>query len=66
MKVTGDTAVPTMNEAQETVMSRFQLLRPLIEDSVSVPALARTSGVPVPTLRRWLRLYRAYGVSGLT
>lgn len=65
MNVTGDMAASAMNDAQDTAMSRFQLLRPLIEDSVSVPALARSSGVPVPTLRRWLRLYRAHGVSGL-
>lgn len=65
MNVTGDTAAPALNGAQETAMSRFRLLRPVIEDSISVPTLARTSGVPVPTLRRWLRLYRAHGVSGL-
>lgn len=65
MNITSDAAAPAMDGIQATAMSRFQLLRPVIEDSVSVPALARTSGIPVPTLRRWLRLYRAHGLSGL-
>ncbi len=51
--------------ADGTALARFRLLRPALEESVSVPALSAASGVPVPTLRRWLRLYRLHGLAGL-
>lgn len=53
------------DEADETALARFRLLRPVLENGVSVPAAAQASGVPVPTLRRWLRLYRQQGTAGL-
>jgi len=65
MTIPADASEPATDGVEDTAMSRFRLLRPVIENGVSVPALARTSGVSVPTLRRWLRLYRAHGVSGL-
>jgi putative transposase len=49
----------------EKAMSRFRLLRPALEDGVPVTALAAGSGVSVPTLRRWLRLYHKHGLVGL-
>jgi putative transposase len=49
----------------EKALARFRLLRPVLENEVSVPAAARAAGVAVPTLRRWLRLYRRYGMAGL-
>lgn len=51
--------------ADGTALSRFRLLRPVLEDGVSVPAVSTASGIPVPTLRRWLRLYRLHGLAGL-
>jgi putative transposase len=51
--------------ADEQALIRFRLIRPAIEDEVPVPAIADTSGVSVPTLRRWLRLYRLQGLAGL-
>ncbi len=33
-------------------LARFRLLRPILEDEVSVRAGSRTSGVPPRTLRR--------------
>jgi putative transposase len=51
--------------ADEQALMRFRLIRPAIEDEVPVPAIADTSGVSVPTLRRWLRLYRLQGLAGL-
>lgn len=53
------------DEADETALARFRLLQPVLENRVSVPAAARASGVPAPTLRRWLRLYRQHGTAGL-
>src|SRR3978361_2337836 len=66
MTISTDALGSAMDDVGDTAMSRFRLLRPVIEDAVSVPALAGTSGVSVPTLRRWLRRYREHGVSGLS
>jgi transposase-like protein len=52
----------TANAASEKAMLRFRMLRPVLEDDVSIVALANSSGISVPTLRRWLRLYRKQGV----
>jgi len=60
-----DTASALTGGADGTALSRFRLLRPVLEDGVSVPAAALASSVPVPTLRRWLRLYRLHGLAGL-
>ena len=46
-------------------LSRFRLLRPVLHNGVSVPAISAASGIPAPTLRRWLRLYRLHGLAGL-
>lgn len=54
-----------MHGVGEKALARFRLLRPVLEDGVTVAALARTSGIPEPTLRRWLRHYRRHGLAGL-
>ncbi len=53
------------DSADGTALARFRLLRPALEESVSVPAISAASGISVPTLRRWLRLYRLHGLAGL-
>lgn len=58
-------AAAIVDGIDEKALSRFRLLRPVLEDGVTVPASARMSGVPEPTLRRWLRLYRRHGLTGL-
>ncbi len=65
MIIPSEASGPATDGVDDTALSRFRLLRLVIENGVSVPSLALTSGVSVPTLRRWLRLYRAHGVSGL-
>lgn len=59
------TASALTDGADGTALSRFRLLRPVLEDGVSVPEVSASIGVPVPTLRRWLRLYRLHGLAGL-
>lgn len=54
-----------MDGSDGTALSRFRLLRSALEDGVSVSAASLAGGVPVPTLRRWLRLYRLHGLAGL-
>lgn len=51
--------------ANEEALARFRLLRPVLENEVSVAAASRANGIPVPTLRRWLHLYVRHGMSGL-
>ena len=46
-------------------MVRWQLLRPVVEDGVSLAAVARSGEVPERTLRRWLAAYRAGGLAAL-
>jgi len=55
----------SVDGADGTALARFRLLRPVLEENVSVPAISAASGVSVPTLRRWLRLYRLHGLAGL-
>lgn len=52
-------------DADSLALQRFSLLRPHLEDGVSLTVIARTTAVPLGTLRRWTRSYRAEGVAGL-
>lgn len=63
--MTPGAAAPGVDDARDKALWRLRLLRPVLENGVAVPALAATSGIPVPTLRRWLRLYRLHGLPGL-
>ena len=46
-------------------MRRFAVLRPHIEEGVSLTSAARAADVPVRTVQRWLSRYRAFGLEGL-
>ena len=46
-------------------LERFQLLRPALEESVPLAALARQQRIPLRTAQRWLRRYRQQGLAGL-
>ncbi len=46
-------------------LARFELLRPHLENGVSLSRLARQHSVPLRTLERWLRKYRQDGLGGL-
>lgn len=50
---------------QDLALKRFALLRPHLEDGVPMTAVARATGTPIGTLRRWLRAYRVEGMAGL-
>ncbi len=55
-----------LSEAQRVeAMRRFEVLRPHLEDGVSVSGAARAAGVPLRSVQRWLSDYRARGVVGL-
>lgn len=49
----------------DAALTRFRLLQPVLEDGVALCAVSRASGVPEPTLRRWLARYCRQGLAGL-
>ena len=59
-------AVTELSEAARTqALARFALLRPCLEDGVPQTRLAADQGIPLRTVRRWLRAYRQHGLAGL-
>ncbi len=55
-----------LTEAQRAqALERFGVLRPCLEDGVSVTELARQRRLPLRTVERWLRRYRQHGLAGL-
>lgn len=55
-----------MTKTSDQALARFDLLRPHLEDGVPLTNVARTTGTPIGTLRRWLAAYRRDGITGLT
>jgi putative transposase len=58
-----DVSLPAIR--RDEAMMRFDVLRPHLEDGVSLVLAARTAGVPVRTARRWLAHFQLDGVAGL-
>jgi len=52
-------------EERRQAVERFGVLRPHVEDGVSLARLARQHAVPLRTLERWLHQYQRLGVGGL-
>jgi transposase len=52
-------------DLREQAMQRWRVLRPHVEDGVSLSAAAEAAGVPLRTAQRWLERYRADGLAGL-
>ncbi len=50
---------------REQALSRFHLIRSFLEDGVPLTHIAREQKLPLGTLRRWVRRYRAQGLAGL-
>lgn len=50
----------------EEPLRRFRIIRPFLEEGVPLPGIARNHGVPIRTLRNWVRKYRERGMSGLS
>lgn len=49
----------------DAALERFVLLRAHLQDGVPLAAVARDAGVPIGTLRHWLRRYRTGGMAAL-
>jgi putative transposase len=53
------------NAERADALARFQVLRPHLEDGVSLQDIARQQGIHLRTARRWVSQYRAAGLAGL-
>ncbi|MGY1961491.1 Mu transposase C-terminal domain-containing protein [Nocardia gipuzkoensis] len=59
-------ALTGLTEAdRRQAMSRFEVLRPHLEDDVPLTSTAAAAGVPLRTAQRWLHRYRTGGLTGL-
>lgn len=52
-------------EEREEAFARYAIIGAYLEGDCSQVELSRRSGVPVKTLQRWVRRYRAHGLRGL-
>lgn len=52
-------------QIMEGAMRRFAVLRPHIEEGISLVSVARAADVPIRTAQRWLSRYREHGLDGL-
>ena len=64
-----DGATPSLAQLSDTdraaALTRFQVLRPHLEDGVPLARVARDQSLELRTLQRWLRAYRQHGLAGL-
>jgi putative transposase len=52
-------------EQRRLAHERFLLLRPCLEEGVSLAEMARTQGIPLGNVQRWVQRYRCEGLVGL-
>jgi putative transposase len=63
----GAPALAAFTEAQrQQAMARFAVLRSHLNEGLPLSEVARTAGVPLRSVQRWLARYRAAGLVGLT
>jgi putative transposase len=53
------------DEARSRALTRFQTIRPFLEDGVPLTQIAREQGLVLRTARRWVNRYRKEGLTGL-
>jgi putative transposase len=62
----GAPALAALTEAQrQQAMARFAVLRLHLHEGIPLSEVARTAGVPLRSVQRWLARYRAAGLVGL-
>jgi putative transposase len=52
-------------DERDAALQRFHLLQPHLEGGALLTQLARAEGIPLRTVRRWVRQYRHHGLAGL-
>jgi putative transposase len=53
-------------EARSRALTRFQIIRPFLEDGAPLAQLVREQGIVLRTARRWVDRYRREGLTGLS
>ena len=53
------------DEARSRALTRFQTIRPFLEDGVPLTQIAREQGLVLRPARRWVNRYRKEGLTGL-
>ena len=61
----GDSLATLSADQRAEAMTRFELLKPHLEDGVPLPQVASDAGIALRTVKRWLARYRAHGLAGL-
>ncbi len=52
-------------EERQHAMERFRIIQPFIEGKGFLNQIASDTGIPLPTLNRWVKIYRKNGLAGL-
>ncbi|MGH2495652.1 MAG: Mu transposase C-terminal domain-containing protein [Ktedonobacteraceae bacterium] len=66
MAAEASSPLTSLSEVQRTqALGRFALLRPALEGQMSQTQLARQQQIPLSTMQRWIKQYRAKGLAGL-
>ena len=52
-------------EAREEALQRFYLLRPALEEGISLTQVAQQHNLPIRTVQRWASHYQTLGLAGL-
>ena len=61
-----DDSLAALSSGQrEEAMTRFELLKPHLEEGVPLPRVASDAGIALRTAKRWLARYRVRGLAGL-
>ena len=60
-----NTLTDLTEEQRDEALQHFQVIRPYLEDGISLTHIARSQGLQLLTLRRWVQRYRAHGLAGL-
>lgn len=61
-----DTPLSQLSEPErERALEHFRIIRPFLEEGKALTQIARDHPLPLRTLRRWVKQYRAEGLVGL-
>jgi putative transposase len=56
----------SLSESQRaTALQRYQILKPFLEDTCTLPEAIKLYELPIRTARRWVAQYRTMGLPGL-
>lgn len=62
---TSTTLIELSDEQRDKALKRFQIIRPFLEDGISLREAIGTQDITLRTARHWVKQYRQYGLQGL-